>query len=198
MDANKTYGENLTAITQECCKQYWTGPGDSTPQKQQLYGHLLLVTISMQIRRTRHAGHCWRSRVELLSDVLQWTSSQGRAKAGRSAGTYIQQLCPDSRCCPNDLPKAMDDRKEWRERLRNIRADNVTWWWWWWWWLKSMGWHPTYSDCNSIEKLFWGWLYSISTLNGLFHAEVSLTIMVFSYLQRKIYIYNHFKKENSF
>ena len=33
VDANKTYGEkNLTAITQECCEQYWTSFGDSTPQ----------------------------------------------------------------------------------------------------------------------------------------------------------------------
>ena len=24
--------KNLMAITQECCEQYWTSPGDSTPQ----------------------------------------------------------------------------------------------------------------------------------------------------------------------
>ena len=32
--------------------------------------------------RTRHAGHCWRSKDELISDVLLWTSTYGRAKAG--------------------------------------------------------------------------------------------------------------------
>ena len=33
MDTNKTHGEkSLTATTQECCKQYWTSPGGSTPQ----------------------------------------------------------------------------------------------------------------------------------------------------------------------
>ena len=30
MDANKL--KSLTAITQECCEQYWTSPGDSTLQ----------------------------------------------------------------------------------------------------------------------------------------------------------------------
>ena len=30
-----------------------------------------------------------------------------RAKAGRPARTYIQQLCEDTGCCPEDLPKAM-------------------------------------------------------------------------------------------
>ena len=33
MDANKTDGEKaLTAITQECCKQFWTSPGGNIPQ----------------------------------------------------------------------------------------------------------------------------------------------------------------------
>ena len=36
---------------------------------------------TIQVRRTRHAGHCWRSRDELIRDVLQWTSTYGRAKA---------------------------------------------------------------------------------------------------------------------
>ena len=81
------------------------------PTKQQLYGHLPPITKTIKIRRTRHAGHCWRSRDELISDVLLWTPSQGRAKAGRPARTYIQQLCAHTGCSPEDLPKAMDDRE---------------------------------------------------------------------------------------
>ena len=48
--------------------------------------------------------------------------------------TYIQQLCEDTGCNPEDLPKAMNDREKWRERVRDIRAGSTTWWWWWWWW----------------------------------------------------------------
>ena len=40
------------------------------------------ITKTIKIRRTRHAGHYWRSKDELISDVLQWTPSHGRAKAG--------------------------------------------------------------------------------------------------------------------
>ena len=76
--------------------------------------------------RTRHAGHCWRSRDELIRDVLLWTPTHGRAKAGRPARTYIQQLCEDTGCCPEDLPRAMNDREEWRERVRDIRATSAT------------------------------------------------------------------------
>ena len=57
--------------------------------------------------------------------------NHGRAKAGRPARTYIQQLCEDSGCCPEDLPETMNDREKWRERVRDIRATSTTWWWLW-------------------------------------------------------------------
>ena len=53
----------------------------------------------------------------------------GRAKAGRPARTYIQQLCEDTGCSPKDPPEAMNDREKWWERVRDIRAGSKTWWW---------------------------------------------------------------------
>ena len=128
-----------------CC---WVGPSHSAwlslfvwlfflkswrqhPTKHQLYGHLLPITKTIQVRRTRHAGHCWRSKDELVSDVLLWTPTYGCAKAGWPARTYIQQLCEDTGCNPEDLPEAMNDREKWRERVRDISACGATWWWWW-------------------------------------------------------------------
>ena len=96
------------------------------PTRHQLYGHLPPITKTIQARRTRHAGHRWRSRDELISDVLQWTPTYGRAKAGRPARTYIQQLCEDTGCSPEDLPEAMNDREKWREKVRDIRASGTT------------------------------------------------------------------------
>ena len=90
------------------------------PTKQQLYGHLPLITKTIKVRRTRHAGHCWRSRDELINNVLQWTPSYGRAKAERLARTYIPQLCEDTVCSPEDLPEAINDREEWWERISGI------------------------------------------------------------------------------
>ena len=92
----------------------------------------LLLILKISKKRTRNAGHCWRSKDELISDVLLWTPTYGRAKAGRPAWTYIQQLCEDTGCNPEDLPEAMNDREKWRERVRDIRAGGTTWWWWWW------------------------------------------------------------------
>ena len=56
--------------------------------------------------------------IMLIKDVLLWTPAYGRAKAGRPARTYIQQLCEDTGCSPEDLPEAMNDREKWRERVR--------------------------------------------------------------------------------
>ena len=101
-------------------------------KQQHLYGLLSPIMKTIQVRWTRHAGHCWRSRDELISDVLLWTSSHGHAKAGQLARTYIQQLCEDTGCSPGDLPEAMNDREGWQERVRDICADGATRWQWWW------------------------------------------------------------------
>ena len=74
-------------------------------------------------------------RDELISDVLLWAPTYGRVKAGRTARTYIQQLCVDTGCSPEDLPEAINDGEKWRERVRDIRANSTTWWW----YLKSSG-----------------------------------------------------------
>ena len=97
----------------------------------QLFGHLPPITKTIQVRRTRNAGHCWRSRDELISYVLLWTPTYGRAKAGRPVRTYIQQLCEDMGCSPEDRPETMNDREMWRESIRDIRASGTAWWWWW-------------------------------------------------------------------
>ena len=60
------------------------------PTKPQMYGHIPPITKTIQVRRTRHSGHCWRSRDEFISDVLLWTPSQSWAKTGQPARTYIK------------------------------------------------------------------------------------------------------------
>ena len=107
LDGN--YTRMLRAILN---KSWW-----QHPTRHQLYGHLPPITKT---------GHCWRSRDELISDVLLWTPTYGRTKVGRPARIYIQQLCEDTGCSPEDLPEAMNDREKWRERVRDIRATSTT------------------------------------------------------------------------
>ena len=92
-------------MLKECWEQYWTSPGGNTPQD----GHLPPITKTIQVRRTRHAGHCWSSKDELISNVLLWTPTYGRAKAGISV-----------------LAERHDDDDEcWIYRMKSIRGCNV-------------------------------------------------------------------------
>ena len=147
LDAN--YTRMLRAILN---KSWW-----QHPTRPQLYGHQLPIMQTIQVRQTRHAGHCWRSRDELISDVLLWTPTYGWAKTVRPARTYIQQLCEDTGCGPEDLPEVMNDREKWQERVRDIRACGTTWWWWWWWlhfiqgtWSAYEFFSQTLCDCLEI------------------------------------------------
>ena len=63
LDGN--YTRMLRAVLNKSWRQH--------PTRLQLYGHLPPITKTIQVRRTRHAGHCWRSKDELISDVLLWT-----------------------------------------------------------------------------------------------------------------------------
>ena len=63
LDGN--YTRMLRAILNKSWRQHLT--------RHQLYSHLPPITKTIQVRRTRHAGHCRRSRDELISDVLLWT-----------------------------------------------------------------------------------------------------------------------------
>ena len=122
----KKLEDNYTRMLQAILNKSWR----QHPTKHQLYGHLPPITKTIKVRRTSHAGHCWRSRDELICDVLLWTPSDGRAKSERPSRTYIQQLCEDTGCSPEDLSEVMNDREEWRKRVRDICAGGTTWWWW--------------------------------------------------------------------
>ena len=84
--------------------------------KQQLYNHLPPISKTIQVRWTRYVEHNWRSKNELISDVLQWTLTHGNA----TILTGQQEvMCVDTGCNLEGMSGAMDDRDGWRtERIR--------------------------------------------------------------------------------
>ena len=95
------YTRMLRVILNRSWRQY--------PTRYQLYGHLPPITKTIQVWRCRHSRHCWRSKDELVSDVLLWTPAYGQAKAGRPARTCIHQLWEDTGCRLEDLPEVMNN-----------------------------------------------------------------------------------------
>ena len=70
LDGN--YTRMLRAILNKSWRQH--------PTRHQLYSHLPPIPKTIQVRRTRHAWHCWRSRDELISDVVLWTPTMAMQK----------------------------------------------------------------------------------------------------------------------
>ena len=123
------YTRILWAILNKSWRQYHT--------KQQLYSHLPTITKTIQVRRTRHVEHCCRSMDELISDVLRWTPSHGRAKAGRPGRTYIQHFVPirdvTLRTC----------QKRWTIERGGGRGSGIS---------VLMAWHDDDDDCYEKHK----------------------------------------------
>ena len=104
----KKLDSNYTRMLRPILNKSW----QQHPTRHQLYGHLPPITKTIHVRRTRRVGQCKRSGDELISDVLLWTPTYGRTKAERPARTYIQQLCENTGCSPEDLPGTMNDREK--------------------------------------------------------------------------------------
>ena len=114
LDGN--YTRRLRAILNKSWRQH--------PTKQELYGHLPHITKTVQVRRTRHAGHCSRSRDELISDVFLWTPSHGRAKTGWPCRIYIQRLFADTGCSLENLTGSNGWQ---RSEARESQGDQCWW-----------------------------------------------------------------------
>ena len=84
---------------------------------------------TIQVRWTRHAGYCWRSKDEFISDIHLWTHHMDEQRQDDQLEVYIQQLCANTGCSLEDLSGAMDDKDGWQERVREIHAGSATWWW---------------------------------------------------------------------
>ena len=121
----------LRAILNKSWKQH--------PTKQQLCGHLPPITKTIQVRRIRHARQCWRSRDELISDVLLLTPSHVRAKTGRPARTYIQRLCANTGC-------SLEDWKRWTIEKGGEKGS----------WIPGlMAQHDDDDELRSVSKCMW-------------------------------------------
>ena len=79
LDGN--YTRMLRAILNKSWQQH--------PTRRQLYGHQPPITKAIQARWTRHVGHCWRSKDEIVSDVLLLTPHMANQKRdGQFEHTY--------------------------------------------------------------------------------------------------------------
>ena len=84
----------------------------------QSYSHLHPISKTIQVRRTRHTGHCGKRKDKPVCYILQWTPTHACANVDWSPRTYLHQFWADTGFSLEDLPVAMDDSDGWREKFR--------------------------------------------------------------------------------
>ena len=109
-----TYTRMLRAILNKSWKEH--------PTKYELYASIPPITDTIKERRMRFAGHCYRSKDELISSLLFWTPAHGYTSVGRPYKTFIDVLSEDAGLNPAELKIAMQDRDDWRRRVNLTRA----------------------------------------------------------------------------
>ena len=85
---------------------------------KELYGPLTPISTTIRDRRLRFAGHCYRAKEELASDVILWQPNHGERSRGRPAKTYVDQLVEDIGCNSENLPALMINRDSWKECVK--------------------------------------------------------------------------------
>ena len=108
----ENYTRMLRAILNKSWRQHSTKP--------QLFGHLPPFRKTIKVRLTRYAKHCWRSRDELLSDILE-QKQEDQLKPTYSSSVRIRDVA------------LRTGKKRW-----TIGWSGTTWCWWCWWWLLSI------------------------------------------------------------
>ena len=91
----------------------------------ELYGKISPISQTIRTQRMRFAGHVWRNKDELVSDVLLWEPTHGRQDPGRPKRTFIDQLADDTGCRPQELKNAMSNKEDWRKRVMRSRASSI-------------------------------------------------------------------------
>ena len=81
---------------------------------RQLYGNLPPVSNVIQVRRLQFAGHCYRSKNEVVNRVILWEPRHGRRSKGRPAKSYINILAAGMGAERSELPGIMGNRERWK------------------------------------------------------------------------------------
>ena len=95
--------------------------------KAQIYGDIPPISVTVAQRRARFAGHCYRAKDQVVSDIICWRLPC--PNRGRRPFNYMDTIARSMNLDIEDIPKIMAERGEWRCRVNSISASAVTWWW---------------------------------------------------------------------
>ena len=86
-----------------------------------LYNKLPAITLKIQQRRMRLAGHCYRHTEEVANELIIWKSNEGFNKRGRRRNTFIDNLLLDTGTENiKELKSLMIEREDWRQCIFKV------------------------------------------------------------------------------
>ena len=71
------------------------------------------------IKMSKTGWNCCRNKDELITNV-------GHTSVGQLAKIHVHQLCADTGCHFDEMPRGLADRDDWWERVKGIYAINRT------------------------------------------------------------------------
>ena len=101
MDVDKMYREKARRELHKNATSYFEQIQEAMPLESTAVQPL---TSYLKTHPSKTKKTYWRSKDEIMSDVLLWTPTHGRAGVGRPTRTYRQQLCVDTGCTFEDMP----------------------------------------------------------------------------------------------
>ena len=114
---NGAYTWMLRAVTNSTWQDH--------PTNAEVYRDSSPVVDVIRERRTRFVEHSFRSKNELVSDLLLWAPEHGNRRRGRPHKNFIDQLMEDAGCTIEELPGKMNNRGNWKCILHRIRTSST-------------------------------------------------------------------------
>ena len=74
------------------------------------------ISATIRERHLRFSGHCWRSKNEVVSDLVLWEPKRGKMTIEEQIRTFVDLLDADTGVPRDCLPAVMDDRVGWRKK----------------------------------------------------------------------------------
>ena len=118
---NKTMEKQINGCYTRMLRMTMNVNGKDHITNEELYGSLPLVTLKIQQRRMRLAGHCIRHEEEIASKLVLWEPLDGTRNRGVQPTSYIDNLLRDSGVeTTNELRSLMEDRNDWRRVVASV------------------------------------------------------------------------------
>ena len=121
-------GIYLSTRVSQCWEQYWSSPGSNTPQDTSCTATCLPSRKLYELDEPDTQDTAGEARTN--SSVMYSYGPSHMAK--QKQDDLLKHTYSSYVRIREDLPKTINDRERWQERVRDICASGTTWWWWWW------------------------------------------------------------------